>query len=122
MDEREIVRWLALGRVAAGVAFFLFPRRASRAWTGHGDPSYSGRLLARGLAGRDAAIGVGILQALENDDQLGLWLEAGAMSDAVDGIASLASFREMGGLRDLLWTAISGSSAYLHLRCADTLD
>lgn len=86
MDLRLITRLLACGRVGIGLALFAAPRTAARLWLGH-DVSVSTGLLARGLGARDLVIGVGQLVALDADDDIGPWLDAGAAADIADTAA-----------------------------------
>jgi hypothetical protein len=125
LDDRELVQIMSLGRFALGLALFVAPRRALRAWTGDVDPSHGARLAARGLGARDMAIAVGTLVALDargSGSAVRGWIEAGVMADASDTIGVLAQWRDMPGLRRFLWLFTSGGSVILGLRLAQALD
>ena len=57
------------------------------------------RVFGRALGARDLALGLGALAALQSPaDQPGsasAWVAAGALSDALDVVASLSSWREL---------------------------
>ena len=62
---RNLVRGLALGRVAFGVLMLLKPEEATRAWIGSRAASYSGTQTAvRAFGARDLSLGAGALAAL----------------------------------------------------------
>ena len=91
---------IAVGRIGLGVGFTLVPKLALKAWPGRGsgdDPTV--RFLARSTGGRDLAIGVGTLMAIQKDTPVRGWLEAGMLADAVDALAILAAFRSMPKLK-----------------------
>ena len=61
MNDRDVVRLLAVARAAVGVIWLLAPHKVIKAWTG-GDPtSVSARVVGRGFGGRDLALAAGTL-------------------------------------------------------------
>ena len=87
---------IAVGRIGLGLGFTLMPKLALKAWPGRGagdDPT--ARFLARSTGGRDLAIGVGTLIAIQRDAPVRGWLEAGMVADAVDAVAILLAFRSV---------------------------
>jgi len=69
-------------------------------------------VLGRALGGRDLALGLGALAALERQsDEASAWVAAGALSDALDVAASLASWRELPRLTRWLVLASAGGAA-----------
>lgn len=50
------------------------------------------------------------------------WLEAGALADAGDAVATLFSWKELGGVRRLFWFAIEAGAAVLAMQVAESLD
>jgi hypothetical protein len=84
---------LALGRVAIGVTALTLPRLPTRPWIGADADRPSARLLARARGGRDIAIGLGALMALNHDTPARGWLEAGGLADAGDVAATLIGWR-----------------------------
>ncbi len=94
---------IAVGRIGLGVSFTLTPKLALRAWPGRGagdDPTT--RFLARSTGGRDLAIGMGTLMAIQKDAPVRGWLEAGMLADATDVFAILVGFRSMSKVKGLL--------------------
>jgi hypothetical protein len=84
------------------VGFTLVPKLALRAWPGRGaGDDATARFLARSTGGRDLAIGLGTLLAIQRDAPVRGWLEAGMLADAVDALAILVAFRSMPKLKAL---------------------
>ena len=121
-DERELARLLGLGRMVIGATMLLMPRQAVKRYMGEEDPSWTAAMAMRGLGARDIALGTGLMVALEEDGDVARWLEAGAISDAGDFLATLSNFRELPSLRRFLWLLTAGSSTYLGLKLAGALD
>jgi hypothetical protein len=92
------VRALALSRVALGAAILVAPGPILRRWLGREAGEPIPRLLARSVAGRDIALGLGALLALQHDKSVRGWLEATMVADASDAVALVA------GLRHLSWS------------------
>ena len=109
MDARLLTRLLACGRIGIGVALFAAPRTAARLWLGHAVSASTG-LLARGLGARDLAIGVGQLVTLDDDRDVGPWLDAGAVADLADTTAVLLAREELAP-RTVAGTAVVAASA-----------
>jgi hypothetical protein len=87
---------VAAGRVAIGVTALAWPAAPSRPWVGAAADDLAARVFARALGARDLALGLGTLAALQGEDgSASLWVAAGALSDALDVAASLASWREL---------------------------
>jgi hypothetical protein len=121
-DEKDLARMLGLGRVVIGATMFLFPRKSVKAYMGESDPAFTSEMSVRGLGARDIALGTGLLLALDEDSDATRWLEAGALADAGDFLSALANFRELPGLRKLLWLITAGSATFLGLKLAGDLD
>jgi hypothetical protein len=90
---------VAAGRVGLGLAALAWPSVPARPWVGDGADDLAARVLGRALGGRDLALGLGALRALQQPagraDPARAWLAAGALSDALDVAASLASWRDL---------------------------
>lgn len=87
---------LALVRAAIGGLAWLAPSLALRPWVGPvaaGDPG--GRLLGRSLGIRDIALGAGAVLAERHDAPVRGWIEAGALSDVGDLVATVVAFRKL---------------------------
>ncbi len=110
IDHRHVVRLLAIGRVALGLAMLVLPGRALRPWIG--DTDRSARVLVRGLGIRDLVLGVGTLRALDaGDPSVREWVTAGGASDATDAVATLAAGRALSLRGRLLGVAVAGLAA-----------
>ena len=93
---------VAAGRVAIGVTALAWPSVPSRPWVGATADDLTARVFGRALGARDLALGLGALAALRRPaaeaGQAGsasAWVAAGALSDALDVVASLASWRDL---------------------------
>ena len=122
MNERDLARTLGLVRTAIGVVSFLAPTKTMRAWIGREAKPYPTNMVLRGFAARDAAIGIGLLAALENDGPVRGWLEASALSDLGDAIGTIASWKDLPGLRRLLLLGTELGSAALNMQAAGEFD
>jgi hypothetical protein len=122
MEDRDLARLLGLARLVLGAAAFAAPRSFTRMWTGEGEGSTTLPMAVRGLGARDVAIGVGILVALENDGPVSRWLEAAAVADAADAVATVTSWRQLPGLRRLGLFALETGAAWVALNVASSLD
>ena len=122
MDEREMARMLGLTRTVLGVVGFLAPTKTIRAWIGQEAQPYPSNMIMRGFAARDAAIGIGLLAALENDGPVRGWLEASALSDLGDAVGTLSSWKDLPGVRRLLLLAVEVGAAALAMQLAQALE
>jgi hypothetical protein len=89
MEARELALWHARGRQFVGAAFVLAPGLAGRAWIGGEAGRRPVKVLARAFGARDLALGLGVAIALDRGAPVRGWIEAGALSDAIDTAASL---------------------------------
>jgi hypothetical protein len=89
MEARELALWHARGRQLVGAAFVVAPGLAGRAWIGSDARRRPVKVLARAFGGRDLAIGLGVVIALDRGAPVRGWIEAGVLSDAIDTAASL---------------------------------
>ena len=122
LDERELVQILSFIRLGTGVGFLLLPRRLGRWWTGEEEISTTSKMALRSLGGRDAAIALGTLIALENDGNVRVWLEAGALSDASDAVSTLTNWGGLPPMRRLLGLASSVGAVTMGLNLAQAFD
>jgi hypothetical protein len=94
---RHGAKAVAAGRVALGLTALAWPSVPARPWVGEGN--LAARVFGRALGGRDLALGLGALVALQNPaagpGSASAWVAAGALSDALDVAASLSSWREL---------------------------
>ena len=100
-ELEQQVKALALGRIGIGAVALLTPGPALKRWLGPGSARPDTRWLARAVGSRDVAIGIGTLFALKHQSPVRGWLEAGALADAGDLVASLLGIRELPRVRAL---------------------
>ncbi len=90
---------VAAGRVALGLTALAWPAVPARPWVGAAADDLAARVFGRALGARDIALGLGALAALQRTGagpgSASAWVAAGALSDALDVAASLASWREL---------------------------
>ncbi|MGQ0744070.1 MAG: hypothetical protein ACT4OS_06995 [Acidimicrobiales bacterium] len=116
-SQLAMVRAVAYGRIGLGLAFALTPRRALALWPGpiagrSGPAGPLEVLLARSVAVRDLALGLGTLMAVKHSSPLRGWLEAGAVADGGDALAVMGGFGHMGRLRaGSMLVAAAGTAA-----------
>jgi hypothetical protein len=121
MDDRELARLIATLRVSAGTVAFVAPRWTIRTWTGQSLDSGAANMVARSLAGREIAIGLGTVIAMNKDAPVRGWIEAGMVADLTDALASFFAIRRIAPIRALLSAVASGASVALGYRLADAL-
>lgn len=136
---------VAAARVAIGVTALVWPGLPSRPWVGvgartsDGAAGLAGRVFGRALGGRDLALGLGALAALNRvsgepgepgvpgvpaAEAAFAWVAVGALSDALDVVTSLASWRDLPRLSRWLvigsaaGASLTGAAGALALRAA----
>jgi hypothetical protein len=105
---------VAAGRVAIGLTALAWPVVPARPWVGATADDLSARVFGRALGARDLALGLGALTALRPaaaPGQAAAWVAAGALSDALDVAASLASWQELPRITRWLVAASAGGAA-----------
>lgn len=89
---RNLVRALAIGRIAFGAAMLLKPEEAVRGWIGARPSAYGGtQAVTRGFGARDLSLGAGTLAALLSGKDARDWVVAGAFGDVADLLATLTA-------------------------------
>jgi len=99
-DTSGATKAVAIGRIALGASFVLFPGGALRAWPGGAlakGPVVT--MLARTVGVRDIALGLGTLMAVQHDVPVRGWLEAAMLADAGDAAVIVLSFRHLPRMR-----------------------
>ena len=95
MDERELARFYAAGRLGIGVVALLFPGWLVASLVG-GERTRSAKTLGRMLGVRDAVIGAGTQVAMQQEKvPLRPWMTYGAVCDAVDSVAIVLAYRSL---------------------------
>jgi len=106
---------VAAGRVALGVIALAWPAVPARPWVGAAADNVAARVLGRALGARDLALGLGALAALQGPAAAAgparAWVGAGALSDALDVAATMASWRELPRFTRWLVVASAGGAA-----------
>jgi hypothetical protein len=123
MDERELARRYAEGRIAIGVLLLLFPARVLSDLAG-GERTRATKTLGRMLGARDALLGAGALVAMQDGKApLRPWMTYGAVADASDAFAILLAYRTLPKWRRfvILLMAVAGATTggYLVTRIDD---
>ncbi|MFN2388355.1 MAG: hypothetical protein ABR575_01925 [Actinomycetota bacterium] len=112
MDHREMARAIGLARTLLGGFAAFFPRTACKLFLGSFEPEADAVLLMRGFGVRDAALGAGVLVALDGDGNAARWAEARPVTYAGDAIAAVLA-PGLPASRRFLWIVSAGASAYL---------
>lgn len=106
---------VAAGRVALGLTALAWPAVPARPWVGAAADDLAARVFGRALGARDVALGLGALAALQRPGgepgPAAAWVAAGALSDALDVAASLASWRDLPRMTRWLVAASAGGAA-----------
>ena len=104
---------VALGRVALGVTALVWPSVPARPWVGPAADGVAARVFGRALGARDLALGLGALAALQGPGagSARAWVAAGALSDALDVVASVSSWDELPRITRWLVAASAGGAA-----------
>lgn len=86
---------IAAGRIAIGAGLLAAPQLAAGGWIGEDAGRSGAQVLARGLGGRDLALGIGALSALRRRRSMRGWIEAGMLADLGDTAATLIAGRAL---------------------------
>lgn len=105
---------ISFGRFLIGIAFIARPKLMDQGWIGRQARLPGAQVLARAVGSRDAAIGLGGVQAVIRDDgSARSWMAASALCDAVDFGATLAAGRRIPRSSRSAVLAIAAGSAVL---------
>jgi hypothetical protein len=121
MTPQEIALGFARNRIAFGVGFVLVPGWMGRLWIGDDAKRPAVKLLTRALGVRDLVIGLGTAIALDRGAPVRGWLEAAALSDAVDLVATLLASGSIPDRSRNVVAAIAGGSAVAGVALARAL-
>ena len=110
---RQGATTVAAGRVALGVTALVWPSVPARPWVGPAADGVAARVFGRALGARDLALGLGALAALQGPGagSARAWVAAGALSDALDVVASVSSWDELPRITRWLVAASAGGAA-----------
>ncbi len=98
--ERRAAAWYAASRLALGACLVVAPSVLA-GWVGPVARQPAGKVLVRAFGGRDAALGLGTLLALQAGLPARRWLQLAAAVDAVDALVSLTGVSHLGPRRAL---------------------
>lgn len=122
LDEEDLARLYGVTRLAIGALTVAAPSLVAKVWLGRGAQDSAARIGLRGLGGREAAIGLGTLVALERKAPVRGWLEAGALADAADAFGVVAQRRSLPAARWLLAAGIAAGSAWFSVQLASAFE
>jgi len=113
---------VAAGRVAIGLTALARPSLPARPWVGAGPDDLAASVFGRALGARDLALGLGALDALRRPDgDVGTWVAAGAISDALDVAASALAWQRLPRVWRWLVVSSAGAAACVGLAAAANL-
>jgi len=120
VDHRQLVRALAAGRVAVGTALTVAPGVTGRTWIGPTARDRKVKVMIRAMGGRDLAMGLGTLQALDRGHDVRSWVALSALCDAIDATATVLALRRLGPralpvLVTATAAAVAGAASIEHL-------
>src|SRR4051794_25614903 len=88
----NLVKALAIGRIAVGVAMIAKPEAAVSGWIGSRAASYGGtQAITQAFGARDLSLGAGTLRALLTGQDARDWVLLAAFADAVDLFATVTA-------------------------------
>lgn len=95
MDDTTLAMSVARLRIAFGVAAAVAPGLVARAMGGRRGSDGVAPLTTRMLGGRDVALGLGTVIALDRGKPVRGWLEGSALADTVDCLACVLARERM---------------------------
>jgi hypothetical protein len=123
-QARSAATGLAAFRAGVGALAVLLPGLTLRPWIGKARETGT-KLVGRSLGARDIALGAGAMLAERHDTPVRGWVEAGALSDAGDLVATLIAFRKLPRFTrwpTLLVTAAAVAAGGVVAPCVDRED
>jgi hypothetical protein len=122
MEPRDVAVALARGRIAFGAAALSAPGLVSRVMFGPDGSRPGTRLLARMVGGRDVALGLGVVIALDRGAPVRGWLEACSLADGVDLVGCLIARNEIPRATFVSTVALAGGAALAGIWLSRQLD
>jgi hypothetical protein len=122
LSPRRAALLLASGRAVLGLGVLVAPEKLMSHWLGEENARQGGvKDLGRGLAARDIAIGLAVLQTLD-DPVLGPRVQvAAAFADGIDVMATILERDSLPAIGAFATVAIAGGCALAGLRIAHRL-
>lgn len=122
MDHRQVLRFIAAGRIAIGVAALVAPRRLVSGWLGSTAAHGSVTLLTRAFGAREVAVGAGTLWALDAGGPVRPWVAAGIACDGIDAASSVLAIGHLGAAKALLNGAVALGATAAGVAALDAVD
>jgi hypothetical protein len=122
VDARNVALLQARGRIAVGVAMLAAPALAARGWIGDDAGRGTTKVITRGFGGRDLALGLGVAIALDRGAPVRGWLEASALADVGDFVATVLARDSIPAGGRLGIAALAAGSAVTALALSRALD
>jgi hypothetical protein len=113
VEQSDIARAVAAGRVLIGTALTLAPGPAAAGWIGRDSSRPGSQAMIRGLGARDLGLGLGVLYAASSGSSLRPWLAASALADAADFAATVIHGDKFPSTGRIGALAIAGGSAII---------
>ena len=114
MNERDVARSYAGGRIGIGILLLLFPRLMAKGlWGASAAGSPAVLFFSRLVGARDAILGAGTLAALQGEDTAAVrpWMSYGAAADAVDAVATLLAYKHLPKRKRFLLLSMAAGGA-----------
>jgi len=122
MEDAKLAMSVARFRIALGVAAVISPSVAAGVMGAARGSDGIAPLLARMLGGRDVALGLGTVIALDRGKPVRGWLEGSALADAVDCVACVLARENMPPAAFAAAAGLAGVSAVLGVVLSRRLD
>ena len=122
MEAETLAMSVARCRIAIGLAAVAIPNAAVRAIGADSKSGGLAPLLACMLGGRDIALGLGTVVALDHGAPVRGWLEGSALADTVDCVASVIARENMTPRAFRATAGLAAASAILGVLLARRLD
>jgi hypothetical protein len=120
--DRDMLRALAIGRIAIGAGLLAAPAVAGRVWIGR-DAHHGGtRVFARGFGARDIALGAGTLAALRAGHSVRPWLAGALLADVADAAATWLAREHIPAAGARIAVAVASTAAAQDVWLATRLD
>ena len=118
----RVGRMIAIGRTGVGLVALAVPSVPLRPWIGARSDDPGALALGRALGGRDLALGMGVLMSGRHGQPVRGWVEAGALADLGDAIATLVAFPRLPKNGRWLILAAAAGSAGMAFAAARRID
>lgn len=108
-QARRLARILAGARISFGATALVAPALPGWLFSGPDARLATNRALGRAMGGRDLALGLGAVLAMSHHAPARGWIEAGALADASDVLATVLAWRELPRWGRLVIVVLAGA-------------